>query len=218
MTAMALISPMPPSPDQRALKPLSLGILASGRGSNFAAILTAIEQQRLQATVKVLIYNNPEAPVAQRADRWGIPKVLLNHRHFPQREDLDQAIVSALQTHEVNWVVMAGWMRIVTPVLINAYPQRMVNVHPSLLPAFKGLNAIEQALAAGVTIAGCTVHLVEREVDSGQILMQAAVPVLPEDTPHSLQARIQVQEHEILPAALQRIALGSGMKPVNEIG
>jgi phosphoribosylglycinamide formyltransferase-1 len=191
-----------------AVEPLRLGVLASGSGSNFEAILSAIEQQSLQATVKVLIYNNPEAKVAQRADRWGIPKVLLNHREFAQREDLDGAIVSTLKTYGVEWVVMAGWMRIVTPVLINAYPQSIVNVHPSLLPAFKGIRAIEQALAAGVKVSGCTVHLVEPEVDSGRILMQAVVPVIPEDTPETLQARIQQQEHYILPSALQRIALG----------
>jgi phosphoribosylglycinamide formyltransferase-1 len=187
---------------------LPLGVLASGSGSNFEAILSAIQQQYLQATVQVLIYNNPAAKVAERADRWGIPKVLLNHRDFAHREDLDQAIVSTLKTHGVEWVVMAGWMRIVTPVLINAYPQSIVNVHPSLLPAFKGIRAIEQALAAGVKVSGCTVHLVEPEVDSGRILMQAVVPVVPEDTPETLQARIQQQEHQILPAALQRIALG----------
>jgi phosphoribosylglycinamide formyltransferase 1 len=208
MIPAALISPLPPSPAHMAVEPLRLGVLASGSGSNFEAILSAIEQQSLQATVKVLIYNNPEAKVAQRADRWGIPKVLLNHREFAQREDLDGAIVSTLKTYGVEWVVMAGWMRIVTPVLINAYPQSIVNVHPSLLPAFKGIRAIEQALAAGVKVSGCTVHLVEPEVDSGRILMQAVVPVIPEDTPETLQARIQQQEHYILPSALQRIALG----------
>lgn len=208
MIPSALTSPLPPSPDHLAAKPLRLGVLASGSGSNFEAILTAIQQQYLQATVQVLIYNNPEAKVAQRADRWGIPKVLLNHRNFAQREDLDRAIVPILKTHGVDWVVMAGWMRIVTPVLIKAYPQSIVNIHPSLLPAFKGIKAIEQALAAGVKVSGCTVHLVEPEVDSGRILMQSVVPVVPEDTPETLQARIQHQEHQILPAALQRIALG----------
>ncbi len=208
MLPAALTSPLPPSPAQLAAEPLPLGVLASGSGSNFEAILEAIQRQTLQATVQVLIYNNPEATVAHRADRWGIPKVLLNHRDFAHREDLDRAIVSTLKAYCVRWVVMAGWMRIVTPVLINAYPQTIVNVHPSLLPAFKGIRAIEQALAAGVKVSGCTVHLVEPEVDSGQILMQAVVPVVPEDTPATLQARIQQQEHQILPAALQRIALG----------
>lgn len=202
-----LIAPPLPTPETVSSAPLVLGVLASGSGSNFEAILQAIATDRLQAQVAVLIYNNPQAKVVERADRWGIPKVLLNHRDFSQREALDEAIVSVLQDYGVQWVVMAGWMRIVTPVLVNAYPQRMVNIHPSLLPAFKGLNAIEQALRAGVKITGCTVHLVETEVDSGPILMQAAVPILPKDTVDSLHDRIQAQEHRIFPAALQRIAL-----------
>ena len=196
-----------PAPELVSSAPLVLGVLASGSGSNFEAILQAIAADRLQAKVAVLIYNKPLAKVVERADRWGIPKVLLNHRDFPQREALDEAIVSVLQNYGVQWVVMAGWMRIVTQVLVNAYPQRILNIHPSLLPAFKGLNAIEQALVAGVKITGCTVHLVETEVDSGPILMQAAVPIFPQDTLDSLHDRIQDQEHRIFPAALQRIAL-----------
>lgn len=202
-----LIAPPLPAPELVSSAPLVLGVLASGSGSNFEAILQAIAVDRLQAKVAVLIYNKPQAKVVERADRWGIPKVLLNHRDFPQREALDEAIVSVLQDYGVQWVVMAGWMRIVTQVLVNAYPQRILNIHPSLLPAFKGLNAIEQALVAGVKITGCTVHLVETEVDSGPILMQAAVPIFPQDTLESLHDRIQAQEHRIFPAALQRIAL-----------
>ncbi len=202
-----LIAPPLPAPELVSSAPLVLGVLASGSGSNFEAILQAIAADRLQAKVAVLIYNKPLAKVVERADRWGIPKVLLNHRDFPQREALDEAIVSVLQDYGVQWVVMAGWMRIVTQVLVNAYPQRILNIHPSLLPAFKGLNAIEQALVAGVKITGCTVHLVETEVDSGPILMQAAVPIFPQDTLESLHDRIQAQEHRIFPAALQRIAL-----------
>ena len=202
-----LIAPPLPAPELVSSAPLVLGVLASGSGSNFEAILQAIAADRLQAKVAVLIYNKPLAKVVERADRWGIPKVLLNHRDFPQREALDEAIVSVLQNYGVQWVVMAGWMRIVTQVLVNAYPQRILNIHPSLLPAFKGLNAIEQALVAGVKITGCTVHLVETEVDSGPILMQAAVPIFPQDTLDSLHDRIQAQEHRIFPAALQRIAL-----------
>ena len=202
-----LIAPPLPAPELVSSAPLVLGVLASGSGSNCEAILQAIAADRLQAKVAVLIYNKPLAKVVERADRWGIPKVLLNHRDFPQREALDEAIVSVLQNYGVQWVVMAGWMRIVTQVLVNAYPQRILNIHPSLLPAFKGLNAIEQALVAGVKITVCTVHLVETEVDSGPILMQAAVPIFPQDTLDSLHDRIQAQEHRIFPAALQRIAL-----------
>ena len=131
----------------------------------------------------------------------------LNHRDYKRRNDLDTAIVNVFRQYKVEWVVMAGWMRIVTPVLIDAFPDRIINIHPSLLPSFKGAHAVEQALEAGVKITGCTVHLVRQEVDSGPILIQAAVPVLPDDTPQTLHARIQVQEHRILPQAIAQLAL-----------
>jgi phosphoribosylglycinamide formyltransferase-1 len=183
-------------------EPIKLGVLASGNGSNFEAIAEAIAQGKLNATIKVLIYNNPEAKVAVRAANRDIPSVLLNHRHFPSREDLDCQIVQTLQQHHVSWVVMAGWMRVVTTVLIDAFPERIINIHPSLLPSFRGIRAVEQALAAGVKITGCTVHIVVPEVDSGRILIQAAVPVLPNDTPQTLHERIHLQEYQILPAAI----------------
>lgn len=183
-------------------KPLRLGILASGNGSNFEAVAKAIASGKLNAKIQVLIYNNPEAKVAVRATNWDVPAVLLNHRNFQSREDLDREIVHTLQQYQVEWVVMAGWMRIVTPILIDAFPNQIINIHPSLLPSFKGVRAIEQALAAGVKIAGCTVHLVAPEVDSGVILLQAAVPVLADDTAETLHNRIQEQEHRILPQAI----------------
>lgn len=203
----SLISPVI-SPSLSLGEPLKLGILASGNGSNFEAIAVAIASGKLNAKIQVLIYNNPEAKVATRAANWNVPAVLLNHRNF-HREDLDWQIVNTLQQYQVEWIVMAGWMRIVTPVLIDAFPNRIVNIHPSLLPSFRGVRAVEQALAAGVKIAGCTVHLVAPEVDSGLILLQAAVPVLPNDTPETLHARIQEQEHRILP---QAIALASTLR------
>ena len=181
---------------------LALGVLASGSGSNFEAIAAAIAQQRLNAQIKVLIYNEPAALVQNKAQAWNIPAVLLNHRQYPCREALDQAIVATLQDYGVEWVIMAGWMRIVTPVLLRAYDQRVLNIHPSLLPSFRGVNAIPQALQAGVKITGCTVHYAVAEVDSGPIVMQAAVPILPTDTAATLHARIQVQEHEIFPTAI----------------
>jgi phosphoribosylglycinamide formyltransferase 1 len=189
--------------------PLKLGVLASGSGSNFAAIAAACEQGELPAQVQVLIYNNPTAVAAERAKQWQIPSRLINHRDYPQRQDLDQAIVKTLGEFGVEWVVMAGWMRVVTPVLIDAFPERILNIHPSLLPSFRGVRAVEQALAAGVKITGCTVHLVVPEVDTGPILLQAAVPVLAEDSPASLHARIQVQEHRILKQAIAQLALGN---------
>lgn len=191
----------------RANSSLKLGIMASGSGSNFEAVAQAIKDGQLNAQIQVLIYNNPGIQAVERAKRWDVPAVLLNHRDYKQREELDAAIVERLRQYEVEWVIMAGWMRIVTPVLINAFPDRIINIHPSLLPSFKGIRAVEQALAAGVKITGCTVHLVSLEVDSGSILIQAAVPVLPDDTLETLHARIQVQEHQILP---QGIRLASG--------
>lgn len=166
------------------------------------AIVQAIQDGKLNAQIQVLVYNNPEAKVAARADRLGIPKVLLNHRQFSSREALDQAIAETMQAHDVEWVIMAGWMRIVTQVLIDAFPHRILNIHPSLLPSFPGAHAIELALQSGVKITGCTVHYVELKVDSGPILIQAAVPVLPNDTQETLHQRIQVQEHRIYPLAI----------------
>uniref|UniRef100_B8HN73 Phosphoribosylglycinamide formyltransferase n=1 Tax=Cyanothece sp. (strain PCC 7425 / ATCC 29141) TaxID=395961 RepID=B8HN73_CYAP4 len=202
----SLISPPPSPPLGRAVPPLKLGILASGTGSNFAAIAQAIAAGELPARAEVLVYNNPGAKVAERAAAFQIPTRLLNHRDYKQREDHDRQIVAVLREFGVEWVVMAGWMRIVTPVLIDAFPERIINLHPSLLPSFPGVRAVEQALAAGVKISGCTVHLVVPAVDSGPILCQAAVPVLSEDTPETLHARIQVQEHRILLQTIAQIA------------
>jgi phosphoribosylglycinamide formyltransferase-1 len=128
--------------------------------------------------------------------------VFLNHRDYKKREDLDMAIVNTLKEYQVEWVIMAGWMRIVTEVLVNAFPNRVINIHPSILPSFKGIHAIEQALQAKVKVTGCTVHLVSVEVDSGPILMQAVVPILSDDTPETLHARVQIQEHRIFPQAI----------------
>jgi len=182
-----------------------LGILASGSGSNAQAIAEAIAQGSLAARIAVIVYNNPEAGVRLRAETLGIPAVLVNHRDFASREAFDQAVVKVLQDFGVEWVIMAGWMRRVTDVFLAAYPQRIVNIHPSLLPSFPGVRAVEQALAYGVKITGCTVHWVTLEVDQGPIIAQAAVPVLADDTPASLHARIQTQEHRLYPRAIAEI-------------
>ncbi|MEO0540393.1 MAG: phosphoribosylglycinamide formyltransferase [Cyanobacteria bacterium P01_A01_bin.105] len=200
LASPGLASPGQGAPDRAA----QLGILASGNGSNFEAIAQAIDRGQLAANLAVLIYNNPGAGVIARAERWKVPTILHDHRQYDSREALDQALVSTLKAHGVDWVIMAGWMRRVTQHLIDAFPDRMLNIHPSLLPSFPGLRAVEQALDAGVTLAGCTVHYVELAVDSGPIVMQAAVPVLPDDTVTSLQRRIQTQEHRIYPAAIAR--------------
>ncbi|MEO1376035.1 MAG: phosphoribosylglycinamide formyltransferase [Cyanobacteria bacterium J06635_10] len=198
----SLVSPNIPTQLEASSRPLILGIMASGNGSNFEAIAQAIQDGQLNAIIKVLIYNNPDAYAAVRADKWNIPRVLINHRDYKHREELDKQIVQTLRSQDVEWVIMAGWMRLVTRVLIDEFPNKMINIHPSLLPSFKGMNAIEQAIEAQVKITGCTVHLVSLEMDSGKILMQAAVPVLPGDNPDTLRARIQVQEHRIFPHAI----------------
>ena len=201
-TTPRLISPRVPFGELHLDKPLKLGIMASGSGSNFEAVAQAIADGQLNAQIQVLIYNNPDAKAAWRAQQWGVPAVLCNHREYGSREDLDRSIVEALQRHQVEWVVMAGWMRVVTPTLIDAFPDKIINIHPSLLPSFKGVRSVEQALEAGVKIAGCTVHLVLPEVDTGPILLQAAVPVFPDDTHQTLHSRIQTQEHLVLPQAI----------------
>lgn len=200
MTDSVIIAPE--RDDDQLDEPLSLGIMASGQGSNFVAIAEAIAHGQLNAEIKGVIYNKPQAQVREKAEHLGIPAILCNHRDSATREAFDQVLVDTLNAQQVQWVIMAGWMRVVTPVLIDAFPDRLINIHPSLLPSFKGINAVEQALAAGVKIAGCTVHLVRPEVDSGPILMQAAVPVLEGDTTETLHQRIQVQEHKILPRAI----------------
>lgn len=197
-----LISPTLSKEELSLEEPLKLGILASGSGTNFEAIAQSISDRQLNAQIQVLIYNNPEAKAKLRADRWGVPAVLLNHRNFQSREDLDSSIIEVLREYQVEWVIMAGWMRVITQVLLDGFPNRVINIHPSLLPSFRGIRAIEQALAAKVKITGCTVHLVSLEVDSGPILIQAAVPILTDDTPETLHQRIQVQEHRILPQAI----------------
>ncbi|ABW29336.1 phosphoribosylglycinamide formyltransferase [Acaryochloris marina] len=210
-SASESVSPALVSPDEISLEklssspPLKLGIMASGTGSNFVAIADAIAQHHLAAHIQVVIYNNPDAPVAQRAQERQIPTHLINHRHFSTREVFDQQIVDRLREADVDWVVMVGWMRRVTQVLIDAFPDRMINIHPSLLPSFPGIRAIEQALEHQVKISGCTVHIVRLEVDSGPILIQAAVPVYPEDTPASLHRRIQIQEHRIIVQAIAQL-------------
>ncbi len=189
-------------------KTLKLGILASGSGSNFEAIAEAIKAEKLNAKIQVLIYNNPGAKVIARAEKFGVNAILLNHRDYKnKREAFDREIAKTLRDCDVEWVVMAGWMRVATKVLISAFPNRIINIHPSLLPSFRGIRAVERALAAGVKITGCTVHLVSEEVDSGPILMQAAVPVLADDTPETLHARIQVREHKIMVGAIALAAL-----------
>lgn len=188
-----------PQPWPQHQGPLRLGVMASGEGTNFEALVEATREGSLQASVELLVVNNEGCGARVRAERLEVPWRWIDHRAFSSREDLDQALIDALQEASVDLVVMAGWMRIVTSRLIEAFPDRLINIHPSLLPSFRGLDAVGQALASGVCLSGCTVHLVRPEVDSGPILVQAAVPVLPGDDAQRLAARIHRQEHRILP-------------------
>jgi len=192
-----------------------LGILASGNGSNMAAIADRIEAGDLEAEIALVIYNNPDAYVKKRCIDRGIPHILLDHRQFLRRELLDAKIADTFQENNIDLIAMAGWMRIVTNVLIDRFPQQILNIHPSLLPSFPGHKAIEQALEYGVKITGCTVHIVTLEVDRGPILAQKAVPILPTDDRQTLQARIQVAEHEIYPTTIGAYLkeMGKGKTP-----
>lgn len=187
---------------------LQLGVLVSGTGTNLQAILDAIEGGRLDARVRLVVSNKPDAPALARAERAGVPTRVLGHQGFASREQYDQKLVEALGEAGVELVVLAGFMRMLTPVFLRAFPGRVVNIHPSLLPAFPGVRAQAQALAHGVKVSGCTVHFVDDGVDTGAVIAQRAVPVLEGDTEESLTARILEQEHLLLVQALGLLAAG----------
>jgi phosphoribosylglycinamide formyltransferase-1 len=190
--------------------PPRLAILGSGKGSNFVALQEAIVAGGLDAQIVLVASDVPEAPVLARAKAFGLPIATLPPSPFRTKlsPEGETALVDLLRRHEAEWVVLAGYMRVVKEPLLNAFPNRVINIHPSLLPAFKGLRAWEQALAAGVAETGCTVHFVNRDIDAGEIIAQQRVPVLADDTPETLHARIQVAEHELYPAALAKVFRG----------
>tara|TARA_Y100001968_G_C19409784_1_gene745665 strand:- start:225 stop:923 length:699 start_codon:yes stop_codon:yes gene_type:complete len=181
---------------------INLGILASGNGTNFESIVNCSKSKILNANIKLIIVNNKDCGAAKKASKFGIKCIYLDHRDFSSRLQYDNEIVKYFSKENVEAIAMAGWMRIVTTNLINHYPERIINIHPSLLPSFKGINAIDQALKAGVRITGCTAHIVENEVDSGKIICQAAVEITDDDNADSLRKKIQINEHKILPLAI----------------
>lgn len=187
---------------------LRLGVLASGRGSNLEALLEAHDQGRLAARVAIVLSDRPDAPALERARRRGIPALVIDPEttRARLRPEIEERYVAALRDAGVEWVVLAGFFRIIGAVLLENYPDRILNIHPSLLPAFPGLHAQRQALEYGVRIAGCTVHLVNAEIDQGSILAQAAVPVHDEDDEEALAARILEQEHRLLVETVARLA------------
>ncbi|MFZ5642096.1 MAG: phosphoribosylglycinamide formyltransferase [Bacillota bacterium] len=190
------------------MKKLKVGVLASGRGSNLQAIIDAAECGSVPADVAVVISDNAGAYALERAGKHSIPAVHINPGHYATREEYESRIVLDLKEYGVELVCLAGYMRLVGRVLLDAYKNRVMNIHPALLPSFKGLHGQRQAVEYGVRISGCTVHFVDEGMDTGPIIIQAAVPVRPEDSEDDLSARILEQEHLIYPEAVKLFAEG----------
>ena len=186
----------------------AIGVLISGRGSNLQALIDAIAQGKLAARIAVVISNRPAAAGLERARAVGIETLVLEHRGYASREQYDAAVAEALKSRGVRLVCLAGFMRLIGAPLLDAFPNAILNIHPSLLPAFPGVDAQRQALDHGVKIAGASVHLVTGDLDNGPIVMQAAVPVLDDDTAETLSARILIEEHRLYPDAVRRVLEG----------
>lgn len=189
-------------------QPLKLGILISGSGSNLQSIIDNIEKGKLNAAIGVVVSNNAGAFGLTRAQKHNLPVAVLNHGDFKSREDFDTELVRVLKHNGVNLVVLAGFMRILTPVFLKAFPQKIINIHPALLPSFPGTHGQKDAFEYGVKFSGCTVHFVDEGVDTGPIIIQSIVPVMQDDTSESLAARILKEEHRIYPQAIQFFAEG----------
>lgn len=191
-----------------ASNPLALGVLASGGGTNLQSIIDAIERGELPASIAIVVTNRPAAHALERAKRHGLKSAVIDHKTFERRELFDQAVVRALQEHGVELVCLAGFDRLITSTFVNAFPDRILNIHPAILPSFKGLHGQRQALEYGVKLAGATVHFVDEKTDHGPIIIQTAVPVLDDDSEDSLAARILAEEHRIYPEAIRLFAEG----------
>jgi len=180
-----------------------VGLLISGRGSNMSALIEAMRDGRIAADPAVVVSNVPGAGGLVHAEQAGVPTVVLDHRAIRPRREHERQVIEVLREHRVDLVCLAGYMRLLTPQIISAFPQRILNIHPSLLPAFPGLQAHAQALEHGARVSGCTVHFVDEECDHGPIVLQSAVAVEQDDTVDSLSARVLEQEHEIYPEAVR---------------
>lgn len=185
---------------------LRIGALASGGGTNLQSIIDNCLSGQLDAEIALVISNNPDAGALKRAEAAGVPCVCINHRDFTSREEFDRTVVAALKEAGVGLVVLAGFMRLISEAFLEAFPGRIMNIHPALLPAFPGLHVQRKAIEYGARFSGCTVHFVDGGVDTGPIILQAVVPVLPDDTEQTLAARILVQEHKIYSRAIQLFA------------
>ncbi len=185
-----------------------IAVLVSGSGTNLQAIIDQIEAKRLDAKIEVVLSNRADAYGLVCAKNHGLATEVLDHKQFPSREAYDQAVVDILRARGVELVVLAGFMRLLSPVFVKAYSNRIMNIHPALLPSFPGLHVQKKAVEHGVRFSGCTVHFVNEECDEGPIIIQAVVPVFPDDTGETLAARILKQEHRIYPQAIQLYAEG----------
>ena len=188
------------------MKKLRLGVLASGGGTNLQSLIDCCADNSLAAEIAIVISNNPDVGALSRAENTGIKTCCINHRDFDKRADFDHRVVQQLQESGVELVVLAGFMRIIGPIFLEAYPQQIINIHPALLPAFPGLHVQQKAIDYGARFSGCTVHFVDNGVDTGPIILQAVVPVLEEDSADDLAARILVEEHKIYPQAIELFA------------
>lgn len=197
----------------QAIKSLKLAVLASGRGSNLQALIDAGERGLMDGRVALVVTDNPSAYAIERAKKHGIPFRVIERKGHPSRQAFDSALADAVEESGVDLVALAGFMRIISPSFLSRFPGRVINIHPALLPSFPGLDAQKQAFEYGVKITGCTVHFVDEGVDTGPIIAQSAVPVLPGDTLESLSARILEQEHVIYPKAVTMIARGEVRAP-----
>jgi phosphoribosylglycinamide formyltransferase-1 len=189
-------------------KKVGIGVLVSGSGSNLQSIIDHAEAGTLDADIRMVLSNNPDAYALERCKKHRIPSVVIDHRQFHCREDYDRNLIAILESAGVELVVMAGFMRILSPVFFRAFPHRIINIHPALLPAFPGVHVQQKAVEYGVKFAGCTVHFADEGVDTGPIIIQSVVPVYEDDTPESLSARILKEEHRIYPQAIQYYAEG----------
>ena len=187
---------------------LKIGVLASGEGTNFQAIADFLKRSDTPGQLVMLISNRKDAGALRRASNEGIKNLYLAPRDYPNKTEYDKALISELQKEEVELVILAGYMKLLTALFIDAYPGKIMNIHPSLLPAFPGLDGVRQAMRYGVKITGCTVHFVDKGLDTGPIILQDSVPVLQEDTEETLQQRVHASEHRIYPRAVDLFCRG----------
>ncbi len=187
---------------------LKIGVLVSGRGSNLQAIIDGVESRKIYASIELVISDNPDAYALQRCKRHGIRHSVLRRKDFSSKDEFEEALAENLKEKGVELVVLAGFMRILGKSFLRHFPNKVINIHPSLIPAFQGLHAQRQAVEFGVKVSGCTVHIVDESVDAGPVIVQAVVPLLPDDTEESLSERILSYEHRVLPQAVQWFAEG----------